>query len=146
MYGANNYGYNPYGTFMTQRPMQQPIQPIEQSPVINGNRPVLNGKQVDSLDVVKTIEYPLDGSISYFPLTDGTGIVTKQMQMDGKSKITIFKPVTEEKSEIKYITQKDLEKSLEGLKNDDLDDIKEEIKEIKNQLKELRKNKKKDDE
>lgn len=148
MFNANNYGYNPYGTYMPQRPMQQQVQqPIQQpQQVISMNQNNFYVKQVDSVDVVKTIEYPLDGSVSYFPLTDGSAIVTKQMQMDGKSKIVVFRPDIEEKDEVKYITQKDLEKSLNGLKNDDLDDIKEEIKEIKNQLKELRKNKKKDDE
>lgn len=43
----------------------------------------LQGKSVDSLDVVKAMDIPLDGSISYFPLTDGSAIITKQLQMDG---------------------------------------------------------------
>lgn len=52
MYQANNYGYNPYGTYVPQRPVTQPVPQLEQY------RSGLNGKQVDSLDVVKAVEYP----------------------------------------------------------------------------------------
>lgn len=40
----------------------------------------LQGKAVDSIDVVKAMDVPLDGSIIYFPKTDGTEIYTKQLQ------------------------------------------------------------------
>ena len=116
MYNANNFGYNPYGNYIGQRPIQQPMpQPEQQSqqfinPLNNGFK--LNGKQVDSIDVVKTIEYPLDGSTSYFPITDGSAIVSKQMQMDGKSKIVVYKPVIEENKETNYITHEDMQKAL----------------------------------
>lgn len=95
----------------------------------------LQGKQVESVEIVKTTEIPLDGTTSYFPVADGSAIVTKQLQTDGTSKITVFKPVIEHKEEIKYVTPKDLEKAINGLNLDELDDIKEEIKEIKKQLK-----------
>ena len=90
---------------------------------------------MDSLDVVKATDVPFDGSISYFPLTDNSAIVTKQLQMDGTSKITVYKPVDEQSSEIKYLTSEDLEKALKGLNLDEIDDIKDEIKDIKKQLK-----------
>ena len=113
-----------------QQPMVQPyipqVQPIQQTQI------GLLGKVVDSIDVVKASEIPMDGSTSYYPLSDGSCIVTKQLQTDGTSKITIYKPVDEQKSEIKYLTSEDLEKALEGL---NLDEIEEDIKEIKKQLK-----------
>lgn len=135
MFNANNYGYNPYGTYMPQRPIPQPQ--IEQRPMISG----LNGKQVDSIDVVKAIEYPLDGSVSYYPLTDNSAIVTKQLQNDGTSKITIFKPVEEENNTNRYITQEDMEKALNGLEIPDIDDLKDDLEDLKKEIRDLKKKK-----
>lgn len=131
MFNANNYGYNPYGTYIPQRP----IQPMEQSIQQNATnyqqiqpRQTLIGKTVDSIDVVKAADIPMDGTVSYFPIADGSAIATKQLQMDGTSKITVFRPEIATKEET----------------TNDLDEIKEDIKEIKQELKSLKK-KKKDD-
>lgn len=136
----NNYGYNPYGRY--QQPMVPTQMSLPQSPVMSGqnniiptNSPLLNGKMVESEDVVKATEIPLDGSISYFPLADGSKIITKQLQNDGTSKITVFKPFTEEKEKVKYITQEELKNAIEGIDLSEIDDIKEDIKDIKKQLK-----------
>lgn len=142
MYNANNYGYNPYGTYLQPRQIQPIQQPMQQVIPVQQNN--LNGKQVESIDVVKATDIPLDGSISYFPLLDGSAIITKQLQMDGTSKIITFKPFTEQKDENKYITQDDMKKAFKEYKNDDLEDIKDEIKELKQELKELKKKKKED--
>lgn len=117
--------------------MQQPMEQFQNNMVFNGvqQRSLLNGKQVDSIDVVKATDVPFDGSISYFPLTDGSAIVTKQLQVDGTSKIVVFKPADEQKEENKFITQDDLRNALNGLNLDEIDDIKEDIKDIKKQLK-----------
>lgn len=97
----------------------------------------LLGKSVDSLEVVKAMDIPLDGSISYFPLTDGSAIVSKQLQIDGTSKTTIYRPVQEEAKEApKYVTFDDLKKEMS---NFDLSDIEDEIKDIKKQLKDIKK-------
>jgi len=144
------YGYNPYyqNKFLgvpQQQPMQQPLQnsaEIMQNQVISGNRPTLSGKLVPDLETVKGIEFPLDGSVSYYPLTDGSAIVTKQLQLDGTSKTVVYKPIQDTKEEIKYITQEDMKKALDGLNFEELDDIKDEIKEIRQEVKELKKKKK----
>lgn len=136
------YGYNPYQRYIgvPQQPMVQPIQ--EQSPLLNGQNsmisaksPLLSGKQVESIDVVKAMDIPMDGSVSYFPIADGSAIVSKQIQLDGTSKTTIFKPVTEAKEEVKYITPEELKKAINGIDLSEIDDIKEELKQIKKQLK-----------
>lgn len=137
MYNANNYGYNPYGTYMPQRPVQQPVQqPTQLSLPINNT---LNGKQVESIDVVKAMDIPLDGSISYFPIANGSAIVTKQLQIDGTSKTIVYKPVNEEKEEVKYATIDELKKEINKIDLSDIDDLKEEIKDIKKTLKDLKK-------
>ena len=136
--------YNPYlnnGFNPNFRPVEQQypqnninIPPMQQSG-LNMPKNGLQGKQVDSVDVVKATDVPFDGSISYFPLTDGSAIVTKELQMDGTSKIVVFKPFNEQKSEVKYLTSEDLEKAINGLNLNEIDNIKEEIKEIKKQMK-----------
>lgn len=142
----NNYGFNPY--YQQQRFQTMPQQPIEtnmnniQTPIINNglqNRQMLSGKSVESIEVVKAMDIPLDGSISYFPIADGSAIVTKQLQLDGTSKTTIFKPIEEEKAKTRYITQDDLKKSLESLNISELEDLKEEIEQLKNNFKEFQK-------
>ena len=140
--------YNPYlnqyyGTQQMNRPqpMEMPMQ-TQNAPQMALNRQnMLYGKQVDSLEVVKAIDIPLDGSISYFPLTNGSAIVTKQLQQDGTSKITIYEPKTQ-KEDMKFATIEDIDKKLEKLGfseiddlKDDLEDLKKELKDIKNKLK-----------
>lgn len=126
MYG----NYNPY---MQQRFQQSPVPQNEAqyAPQMQYATPQyiksgIQGKQVDSVEVVKATDVPFDGSISYFPLTDGTAIVTKQLQMDGTSKIVVYKPADEDKS-MKFLTLTDLE------------DIQTELSDIRKQLKELKK-------
>ena len=91
----------------------------------------LQGKSVDNIEVVKAMDIPLDGTVSYFPLTDGTAIVSKQLQADGTSKTIIYKPVEEEQKEaIKYITIDELEDVL-----NEVQDLKDELKEMKKEFK-----------
>lgn len=140
--------YNPYlnqyyGAQQINRPqpMEMPMQ-TQNAPQMALNRQnMLYGKQVDSLEVVKAIDIPLDGSISYFPLANGSAIVTKQLQQDGTSKITIYEPKTQ-KEDMKFATIEDIDKRLEKLDfseiddlKDDLEDLKKELKDIKNKLK-----------
>lgn len=121
-----NY-YNPYQYYYTQ---QQPTQ---------YNRPIpLLGKIVDSLEVVKAIDIPLDGSTSYFPMADGSAIASKQLQQDGTSKITLYKPVEQaKKDELKYITQSDIKAQFGDFSVKDIKDIKDEIKSLKKQIRDV---------
>ena len=51
------------------------------------------GKMVDSIDVVKATDVPMDGSMYYFPKADGTEIFGKQWLQNGQTRILTFKPV-----------------------------------------------------
>ena len=147
----NNYGYNPY------YPQQQRFQNVDQSsqqpmmatyqPPIQLTKPTtLLGKAVESIDVVKATDIPLDGSISYFPLTDGSAIVSKQLQTDGTSKIVVYKPTQEDKKEeIKYVTIDDLQEAINDIDLSDIQDLKDDVKDIKKQLKEFKIKKGKED-
>lgn len=155
MYEPYNYNniYNPYGNPY----LNYNQQPQLQTAMLRQNqyRPQnsLQGKVVDSLDVVKATDIPYDGSVSYFPLTDGTAIITKQLQQDGTSKVVIYKPMIENE-ENKYITETDLEKQLKDMDNKfitednlrdqlkninskDIKDLKEDMKILKRKLEDI---------
>ena len=144
MYGNNYYTQPRYQAPNMNTAMQPPmtpqyIPPIQQTiPVQTG----LLGKTVESIDVVRAMDIPLDGSISYFPLSDGSGIITKQLQSDGTSKLVVYKPTVDEKEEtIKYATIEDIQDAINDLDISDIQDIqdlKDDVKEIKKQLKEFK--------
>lgn len=146
-YSNNPYinGYMGYNNPYIAQPMQQarPVQPQPQvqqpvaQPVQQYNSIMgLQGKSVDSIDVVKAMDIPLDFSVSYFPLTDGSAIITKQMQTDGTSKIIVYKPTEEKEPEkkIEYITNEQFDDAMKKVDNKDL---KDEIKTMKRQIEDL---------
>lgn len=147
-YNNNQYGqnqmprYNTQGIYgqVPQPTIQQPMQtytPQPVAPVVQG----LQGKLVDSIDVVKGAEIPLDGSVSYFALTDGTAIVTKQLQNDGSSKIIVYKPVENPIEEIKqpsYITSEELELKMKDFNTKEIKDIKDELKSLKREIRDIK--------
>ena len=149
------YGYTPqYGK--TPYYIQQPIATQQYQPQATDymsqmqnayQKPLgLQGKTVDNIEVVKATDIPLDGSVSYFPLVDGSSIVTKQLMQDGTSRMIVYKPVettpktnTTENKEI-YVTEKQLEEKLKTFNNEEL---KQEIEKLKKQIKDLTSNSKK---
>ena len=125
----NSYNQNPYFNPYFNPQQSQPVAPMKY------NAGGLQGKSIDNLEVVKAMDIPLDGSISYFPLVDGSAIVTKQLQQDGTSKITIYKPIeAEEAATTKYATIEDVEKQIKGIKMPDMKPLQDEIKTLKKQI------------
>ena len=126
----NSYNQNPYfNPYLNMQPQQVPPTPMRYN---TG----LQGKSIDNLEVVKAMDIPLDGSISYFPLVDGTAIVTKQLQQDGTSKITVFKPIEADEvvSQSKYATIEDIDNKINEIKMPDIKGLQEEIKNLKKQI------------
>lgn len=97
----NNYQMpmqNPYMERMAQlqqyqQSLQQPLAPT-QTPVSNQMSTL--GKMVDSIDVVKATDIPMDGNAYYFPKADGTEVYCKQWLQNGTTRILTFKPVLED--------------------------------------------------
>ena len=69
---------NPYMDRMAQ--LQQYQQSLQQ-PVSQSQMSAM-GKIVDSIDVVKAADIPMDGNSYYFPKADGTEVYCKQFNME----------------------------------------------------------------
>ena len=83
-YYPNNYYLNyPYGNQYTQQPMmQQPQVQVQQG---------LNGKIVDSADVVRATEVPI-GGYGIFPKADLSEVYVKSWNNNGTTSIITYKP------------------------------------------------------
>ena len=89
--------YNPYLQRMEnlqqfQQVMQQPVQNNPNlSPGLNMLASLV--KVVESIDMVKATDIPMDGSMYYFPKADGTEIYGKAWMPNGQTRILTFKPI-----------------------------------------------------
>ena len=79
---------NPYMDRMAQ--LQQYQQSLQQ-PVSQAQMAAI-GKIVNSIDVVKATDIPMDGNAYYFPKADGTEVYCKQWLQNGTTRILTFKP------------------------------------------------------
>lgn len=90
---------NPYQQRMDfLQSYQQSLQPTQMS-VTNNQQMNVIGKIVDSLEMVKSTDIPMDGNLYYFPKADGTEIFGKQWLPNGQTRILNFKPVLESGSD-----------------------------------------------
>lgn len=90
--------YNPYLQRMEnlqqfQQAIQQPMLPTQMS---GTNQFTPLGKIVESVDIVKVTDIPMDGNVYYFPKADGTEIYSKQFMVNGQTRILTFKPVLDD--------------------------------------------------
>lgn len=82
--------YNPYADRLAQlQAQQQQLQASQNMATL--------GKVVESVDVLKTLEVPMDGQQYYFPKADGTEVYTKQWLPNGTTRILTFKPSLDDK-------------------------------------------------
>ena len=108
--------FNPYMQRMENlQQFQQALQPTNQFPAI--------GKVVESMDIVKVTDIPMDGNTYYFPKADGTEIYSKQFMPNGQTRILTFKPLLDsepnnlplEEEKLKFDTFNAI---LEGIQED----------------------------
>lgn len=110
----------PYG----QMQMQQPVQPIPQVPMIQG-------QMVDGIDTVKAKDVDMSGNPVYYPKTDGTEIYRKQLQSDGRSRIFVYRLVNSDEQQPK---QEGKQIDIEAMFKQLHDDVCSEISGIKDLL------------
>lgn len=110
--------FNPYMQRMENlQQFQQTLQPAQTQPFT----PI--GKIVESVDMVKATDIPMDGNMYYFPTADGNMIFGKQWMPNGQTRILTFKPFLDaepnnssmEEEKLKFDTFKSF---LEGIQED----------------------------
>ena len=117
--------FNPYLQRMEnlqqfQQTIQQPLVPTSMS---GANQFNPFGKIVESMDVVKVTDIPMDGNMYYFPQADGQAIYGKKFLPNGQTQILAFKPSLESEpnnvsTEVEKSKFDTLEQFLEGIQNE----------------------------
>ena len=115
--------YNPYMQRIENlQQFQQAIQPIatNQIPTQTYNP---FGKVVESMDIVKVTDIPMDGNMYYFPQADGQAIYGKKFLPNGQTQILAFKPSLESEpnnvsTEVEKSKFDTLEQFLEGIQSE----------------------------
>lgn len=92
-YGTGNYqiSNNRANYGMTNNSLPYTAQNINQPPISS-----LNVKIVESIDIVKIIDIPMDGNFYYFPKADGTALYAKRWLQNGTTEIVTYKPIIEQ--------------------------------------------------
>lgn len=133
----NGYVQNPYAERMNfLQNCQQNLQPPMQNSQMQATSQQTSfiGKVVDSIDVVKATDIPMDGNIYYFPKADGTEIFGKQWLANGRTHILTFKPVLD--AEPNNPTQ-DNSKSQIGISEEVTEVIMKRFDELENKISNL---------
>lgn len=98
----------------------------------------LNGKFVDSIESVKATDVMMDGSIMFFPSTDGKVIYTKQLQADGTSRVLAYTATNEQgQEENKPNITEVMEERLKAFRDDifsGFDEINDRFDKVEKQL------------
>lgn len=69
----------------------------QQVPSVQQQNFGLNGKVVDSADLITANDVPMDGNIAVFPKRDFSEIYAKSWKADGTIQTIVYKPVLEQK-------------------------------------------------
>lgn len=117
--------FNPYLQRMENlQQFQQAIQPMPQNQMPTQTYNPF-GKVVESMDIVKVTDIPMDGNMYYFPQADGQAIYGKKFLPNGQTQILAFKPVVEnEPNTLSNDDEKDKISALENVLGTIQSDIK----------------------
>ena len=104
------------------------------------------GKIVDSVDIVKATDIPMDGSMYYFPKADGSEIFGKQWLANGQTRILTFKAILDgegnnlssEEEKLKFALSDEFTDTFKGM----FDTVIERIDKLEKSLKPTSKTKK----
>lgn len=93
-YNNSYYSPNPNNYNIPNFQQQNQFQQLQAQQVQQNQQQVqqgLQGQQVLNIEAVKVANIPYDGSITYFPNTNGDTIYTKQLNMDGTIGLKCYK-------------------------------------------------------
>ena len=117
--------FNPYMQRMENlQQFQQAIQqPMSLTQMSGTSQFTPLGKIVESVDMVKATDIPMDGNMYYFPKADNSEIYGKAWLPNGQTRILTFKPVLEDNPNTLSQNEEKLNldvlgQVLEGIQND----------------------------
>lgn len=93
-YPVNYNLMNPQQQYMNY--FQQMQQPVQQQLPMNQ---LSTGKIVDSVDMVRVTDIPIDGNSYYFPKADGTEVYSKRWLSNGSTEINTYVKVNAQQEE-----------------------------------------------
>ena len=137
----NNFQQQMPNPYMQRMENLQQFQQAINPPVQNQQMSPL-GKIVESMDIVRVTDIPMDGNVYYFPKADGTEIYSKQFMPNGQTRILAFKPVIDNEpinvtSEVEKSNLDGIEQFLVGIQedikalNEKIDKLDRPVKQIK---------------
>ena len=111
-----------------QQTLQQPVVPTQMS---GANQFNTFGKLVESMDIVKVTDIPMDGNMYYFPQADGQAIYGKKFLPNGQTQILTFKPILDDNPDI--LSSKDEKINFDTL-NEFLVGIQNEVRNLSDKI------------
>ena len=145
-YTQPQYGQiNPYPDRLAQlQAQQQQYNQPQYNPQMQTQPIGLNGEIVDSIDVVKAKNVDMSGNVTFYPKADLSEIYTKQLQMDGTSRIVTYRavqPETPAQKDRKSDSDVDVVGMFGQLKTDLQQEISD-LKDMENQISQINQNQK----
>ena len=108
--------YNPYLQRMENLQQFQQVmqQPVQNNPNLTPGLNMLASlvKVVESIDMVKATDIPMDGNMYYFPKADGSMVFGKQWLANGQTRILTFKAILDEEGNNLSIEEEKLKFAL----------------------------------
>ena len=140
-YTPIQYGQiNPYPDRLAQlQAQQQQYNQPQYNPQMQTQPIGLNGEIVDGIDVVKAKNVDMSGNVTFYPKADLSEIYTKQLQMDGTSRIVTYRaiqPETPAQRDRKSDSDVDVVGMFGQLKTDLLQEISD-LKDMVNQISQI---------
>lgn len=119
-----NYQQPYSGMYMDRLSQLQAQQNVQGNNFINQQNFISLGKYVESVDIVKATDIPMDGNMYYFPKADGTEIYMKRWLSNGTTEIVSYKPIVDNvneansRNEVVGLDITNLIQYLDGIQND----------------------------
>lgn len=100
-YGQQQFMQPQFNPYLQRMENLQQFQQAIQQPMVPTSMPGTNqfnpfGKIVESMDVVKVTDIPMDGNMYYFPQADGQAIYGKKFLPNGQTQILAYKPILDD--------------------------------------------------
>lgn len=95
MYAQQSYQQPMQGMYMDRLSQLQQSTQMQNSNFMNAQNFLPLGKIVESVDIVKATDIPMDGNMYYFPKADGTEVYMKRWLPNGTTEIVSYKPFVE---------------------------------------------------